>query len=60
MLQLLIRRARRDKQALAVPCRQASDDPCSSDRAMADGNDILELGLKNAIMERLALYYTIK
>jgi len=47
MLQLLVRRARRHQQALAVPRRQAPDDARAGDRAVAYGDDILELGLED-------------
>ena len=49
MLQLLIRSRCRHKQTPPVAGRQASDDAGSSDRAVADGNDVLQLGLEDGV-----------
>lgn len=49
VLQLLVRRRRRDQQALAVAGRQAPDDARAGDGRVADGDDVLQLGLEDRV-----------
>lgn len=48
VLQLLVGRAGGDEEALAVSGRQAPDDARAGDGAVADGDDVLELGFEDA------------
>lgn len=57
VLQLLVRRAGGDEQALAVSGRQATDDACAGDGAVADGDDVLELGFEDAVRGFVSYWY---
>lgn len=48
VLQLLVRRAGGDEEAFAVSGGQTADDACAGDGAVADGDDVLELGFEDA------------
>ena len=49
VLQLLIGRAGRDQKTPSVAGGQAADDARAGDGAVADGDDVLELGLEDAV-----------
>lgn len=49
MLQLLVGRAGGDEEPFAVSGGQAPDDACAGDGAVADGDDVLELGFEDAV-----------
>lgn len=49
VLQLLVRRRRRHEQPLAVAGREAPDDARARDGRVADGDDVLQLGLEDRV-----------
>lgn len=49
MLQLLVRRAGGDEEAFAVSGCETADDARAGDGAVADGDDVLELGFEDAV-----------
>ena len=49
MLQFLIGSRGGHEEAFAVAGRQAPDDACARDRAVADGDDVLQLGFEDAV-----------
>lgn len=49
VLQLLVGRAGGDEEPFAVSRGEATDDACAGDGAVADGDDVLELGFEDAV-----------
>ena len=49
VLELLVRRAGGDEEALAVSGCETTDDARAGDGAVADGDDVLELGFEDAV-----------
>jgi hypothetical protein len=47
VLELLVGCGGGDEEAFLVTCGQATDDSCSGDCGVADGNDVLEFGFED-------------
>lgn len=49
VLKFLVGRAGGDEEAFAVSGGETTDDACAGDGAVADGDDVLELGFEDAV-----------